>query len=394
MKLGCLRSKQFEDHDLCHVFAYLFGLLEAKNLSVEYRFYKNWKTMFDDLYCEETDMVALLTPLHDQMLAAATYSEIMLIYETFYALESKTQAPSLFDTTMRCALTIAATAASLTVCAGILVFVGSSPVQERAQSVTLSLLAVLLATSVPLANTTRWPRVQSIVYLSWLLAMVPLSQYFRCELTSLVTVGRPASALDTLEELEAALDTGLAAPCVPRESASLDGIMYWDHPTALGKKLRASLKKHRDQLVTASIRSCFDCATKSGSVCFVHRIPSSIVEKLSGQVAAFDENFMTRASSMPLRKSFPLRYALRAFLLKVRESGLLSSPYCKYPAACTRSFRTETAPERKDPPLELRGFFSFYAVLLCGAVGVLAGELFVARFSNIVHCLRRRRLWR
>ncbi|KAL1469013.1 hypothetical protein MTO96_041098 [Rhipicephalus appendiculatus] len=68
--------------------------------------------------------------------------------------------------------------------------------------------------------------------------MVPLSQYFRCELTSLVTVGRPASSLDTLEELEAALDAGAAAPCVPTESATLKSLTHTDQPTTLGKKLQ------------------------------------------------------------------------------------------------------------------------------------------------------------
>ncbi|KAL1472026.1 hypothetical protein MTO96_039590, partial [Rhipicephalus appendiculatus] len=75
--------------------------------------------------------------------------------------------------------------------------------------------------------------------------MLPLSQYFQSELTSLVTVGRPANNLDTLQELEAALDAGVAAPCVPKQTASWDGIMNSNHPTTLGKKLRASVLKNR-----------------------------------------------------------------------------------------------------------------------------------------------------
>ncbi|KAL1432013.1 hypothetical protein MTO96_013683 [Rhipicephalus appendiculatus] len=75
--------------------------------------------------------------------------------------------------------------------------------------------------------------------------MLPLSQYFLGELASLVTGGRPDNNLNTIEELDTAIDTGAAAPCVPKESASLDGIVNMDHLTTLGKKLRASLLKHR-----------------------------------------------------------------------------------------------------------------------------------------------------
>ncbi|KAL1432015.1 hypothetical protein MTO96_013685 [Rhipicephalus appendiculatus] len=94
--------------------------------------------------------------------------------------------------------------------------------------------------------------------------MFPLSQYSEGELTSVVTLVRPANSLDMFQELEAALDAGVSARCVPRHSASLDGILYLDHPTKLGKKLRASLAKHRHQLVTDNLRSYFECELRSG----------------------------------------------------------------------------------------------------------------------------------
>ncbi|KAH7975705.1 hypothetical protein HPB52_004593 [Rhipicephalus sanguineus] len=348
-------------------------LLKVKNVSLEYQFHSNWSTMLYDLYCEHTDMVVLIVPLHENVLAASTYSDIILLPETFYALESNVEVPCLFDTTFRSAVTVTVTAASLAICAGLLVMIGGYPLQERAQTETLFLVAILLATSCPLPNRSRRPRVQHSIYLFWALAMLPLSQYFRCDLTSLVMVGRPSSSLDTLQELEAALDAGATAPCVPRESASWDGILNWDHPTTLGKKLRASLLKHRDKLVTANLLSCFECATRSGSVCYAHRMPSSLIKGMPVRVAAFDENFMTRLCTMPLRKSYPLRDAYRAFLQRVREGGLQSSPYCKHDMACMRYSRVETASEMERPLFELHGFFEFYIILLAGtAVSALA----------------------
>ncbi|KAL1483965.1 hypothetical protein MTO96_032850 [Rhipicephalus appendiculatus] len=236
MKIACLRSKQFENYDICSVYSYLFGILEAKNVSLEYHFHANWSTMFDELYCENTDMVVLINALTSRILAASTYSEIMLLSETFYALDSKIEAPSLFDTTLQYSFTVAVTAASLTLCVGLLVLIGGYPIQERLQTETLLLVALLLTRSTPFPKATRWPRVQNFVYLFWALTMLPLSQYFQGELTSMVTVGRPASSLDTLQELEAALDAGVAAPCVQKESASLDSIMHRDHPTKLGQE--------------------------------------------------------------------------------------------------------------------------------------------------------------
>ncbi|KAL1443828.1 hypothetical protein MTO96_045812 [Rhipicephalus appendiculatus] len=212
MKIGCVGSKQFEEYDLCWSYSYLLGMLQAKNVSLIYRVTSNWSTALLDLHCENTDMTALLYPFNERVLAAVTYSEIQMVSETFYALAGNTQAPSLMETTQRPASTFAAAAASLTICAGLLVIIGGPPLRNRAQSATLFLLAVLLATSTPFPEPRRWPRVQNALCLIWALAMVPLSQYFRCELTSLVTVGLPARDLDTLDELEAAVGRGSHGP--------------------------------------------------------------------------------------------------------------------------------------------------------------------------------------
>ncbi|KAL1468401.1 hypothetical protein MTO96_041505 [Rhipicephalus appendiculatus] len=388
MKIGCLRSKQFPDGDICTLYSYLFDILRTTNISLVYRDYSHLSTLFDDLYCEKIDMVVLIMPVNNIWLAASTYSDIILLSETFYAPENEMEAPSLYDTALRSALAFAVTAASLIICVGLLLLIGGPLVNQRAQTETLFLLALFLARSTPFPNATRWPRVQNIVYLFWALAMLPLSQYFQGELTSLVTVGRPPNNLDTLQELEAALDAGVAAPCVPNRSASWDGIMNRDHTTTLGKKLRASLLENRHKLVTGSnLRSCMKCATRNRSVCYAHRMHSSLLKIFPDPVVAFEENFMTRAYTMPLRKSFPFRDAYRAFLQRVRESGLLSSPDCTATFFCTRSSSKDTTQTEK-PLFELHGFFVFYVMLLAGTVGVLAAEILFARFYKSMFRLR------
>ncbi|KAL1469014.1 hypothetical protein MTO96_041099 [Rhipicephalus appendiculatus] len=147
MKIGCVRSERFKEYDLCSFYSYLFDMLAAKNVSLVYQLASNWTTAVEDLYCENTDMAALRFPFNEYKLAEATYSEIHMVSETFYALSGKIQAPSLSETTLRSASTAAATAASLTICAGLLVYMDGPPLRDRAQSVTLFLFAVLLATS-------------------------------------------------------------------------------------------------------------------------------------------------------------------------------------------------------------------------------------------------------
>ncbi|KAL3184007.1 hypothetical protein MRX96_006322 [Rhipicephalus microplus] len=200
-------------------------MLKAKNVSLVYQSASNWTKAVQDLYCENIDLAALRFPFNDGVLALATYSEMHMVSETFYTLTGEAKAPSLFETTLRSASTIAATAASLTFSSGLIVLMGGPPLCDRAQSATLFLFAVLLATSRPFPKPRRWARSQNVFCIIWTLAMVPLSQYFRCVLTSLLTVGRPASNLDTLEELEDALDAGIVAPCVPILSAPLTTLM-------------------------------------------------------------------------------------------------------------------------------------------------------------------------
>ncbi|KAL1444284.1 hypothetical protein MTO96_007071 [Rhipicephalus appendiculatus] len=141
--------------------------------------------------------------------------------------------------------------------------------------------------------------------------MLPLSQYIQGGLTSMVTVGRPANSLDTLEELEAALDAGAIAPCVQMETASFNILVNSYHSTTLEKKLQESFFEHSDQLLKDSMHSCLDCATKTDGVCYTPRMASPILKEYLVNVIPFDEDFVTRPSSLPIRKTFPLKDALQ-----------------------------------------------------------------------------------
>ncbi|KAL3184006.1 hypothetical protein MRX96_006321 [Rhipicephalus microplus] len=130
---------------------------------------------------------------------------------------------------------------------------------------------------------------------------------------------------------------------------------------------------------------------KADGLCYLPRLPPHL--PVLTHVTAFDENFVTRPASMYIRKTFPLKDAFRAFLQRVREADLLSSPQCKFREICTRFSSAEIASTTEKPVFELRGFLVFYAVLLLGSVGVLFAEVLVAHFSKPSFCRHRRRPW-
>ncbi|KAL1417240.1 hypothetical protein MTO96_027059 [Rhipicephalus appendiculatus] len=275
--------------------------------------------MFYDLYCEDTDMVVLIMPLHENLLAASTYSEVMFVSETFYTLEGKIEAPSIQDTTLRSALTIIVTTASLTLCVGLLLLIGGNRLRERVQTETLFLLALPSCQINAISESEPDGRESRI----FCLLVLGLSNAAAVSVLSRRTDlygdgGVVLPNLWTRSRNWKPLWTPVSRHHASRgNSASLVGIQHWDHPTKLGQKLRASLFKHRDKLLSDSFYSCFECAARSGSVCYGARMPSSLLKGWPHRLAAFDENFMTRAFSMPLRKSFPLRDAYRAFSAEV-----------------------------------------------------------------------------
>ncbi|KAL3243375.1 hypothetical protein MRX96_020588 [Rhipicephalus microplus] len=93
------------------------------------------------------------------------------------------------------------------------------PLVRIADSVTL-LLASVLATSAPLpGNVSRRVIAGVALYYLWFLAILPLSSYFRSELTSKVTIKAPGDRIDTLQKLEDALDRHEVAPCATLNTA-------------------------------------------------------------------------------------------------------------------------------------------------------------------------------
>ncbi|KAL1467398.1 hypothetical protein MTO96_026058 [Rhipicephalus appendiculatus] len=77
---------------------------------------------------------------------------------------------------------------------------------------------------------------------TWIVAIFPLSVYFRGELTSRMALQVPREQMDTLEKLELALDREDIQPCVVRDgcmSAVIAGIVPYRNQTLLAKLQKA-----------------------------------------------------------------------------------------------------------------------------------------------------------
>ncbi|KAL1474508.1 hypothetical protein MTO96_037919 [Rhipicephalus appendiculatus] len=107
-----------------------------------------------------------------------------------------------------------------------------------------------------------------IILTAWMLTILPLSVYFRGELTSRLTVTVPPDQMDTLEKLELALDKGRVQPCVVRDgcmSAVIAGIVPYRNQTLHAKLQKAF--QHQRRRGTAnmfgSMDGCLKCAKEA-----------------------------------------------------------------------------------------------------------------------------------
>ncbi|KAL3198205.1 hypothetical protein MRX96_044501 [Rhipicephalus microplus] len=123
----------------------------------------------------------------------------------------------------------------------------------------------------------------------------PNATYLRSELTSIVTLRRPAESIDTLEELEDALDRGEMAPCATVDSAThqqliIDAQFITQAP--LLRKLRAAYQGHGpEKLKTFRFPDCLACALRHDRVCYAMLEEPCDLRERFPDVREFRQNF-------------------------------------------------------------------------------------------------------
>ncbi|KAL1478531.1 hypothetical protein MTO96_016216 [Rhipicephalus appendiculatus] len=195
---------------------------------------------------------------------------------------------------------------------------------------------------------------------------------FRAELTSIVTLKRPAERIDTLDELEDALDGGGMAPCVYENEATHEQLMADESDAVHGslmRKLRSAFKIFgSEELITGSFSDCLACALRHDRVCYtLFEYPCGLREEVP-EVREFREHFKIILSGLRVRKSRPLYEFLRRFFLAVEEGDFLHST----DAECSYN-GTDAVFE-----LDLSNLFMQHAMLLFASSAVLVVEVSIA----------------
>ncbi|KAL1481320.1 hypothetical protein MTO96_015754 [Rhipicephalus appendiculatus] len=253
----------------------------------------------------------------------------------------------------------------------VLVTEGLRPTVHGATGTVTLLLAAVLATSAtePVTRTRRSRFLVRALFGLWFVSILPLSAYLRSELTSIVTLRRPAERIDTLEELEDALDRGDMAPCASTDSAAYFQLVEDEAYTAqvpLMRKLRAAFERHGpEKLRTLRFPDCLACALRHDRVCYaILEEPCDLRERFP-EVREFRQHFKILVSGLRVRKSLPAYRPLRRFFLAIEEGRLIPplAAECRYDnASVTFQF-------------DLDGLFMQHAVLQVASCVVLVVEV-------------------
>ncbi|KAK8766148.1 hypothetical protein V5799_007073 [Amblyomma americanum] len=385
LKLGCLRvdgKEKLPNHCERRQYKYLIRLLQWKNVSITFENTSSLHGVCVNLIYGSVDVFLLNMAFTGEPDCSVLFANAEVLSETFYAMANGTRVISFLEI-LSCSLPgVALTVSSFIVCVVLLAYANSGLLTLRiflghvAAEATF-LLATLFAQSSPLPQHRRRRNTRRVLYLLLLLGIFPLSVYIRGQLTSWITVTRPADHLDTLDELERALDAGAVAACTARDTPQAAAMVLPDAASSsIMAKLREAFRRHGgSSLVMPTASSCLRCTRRSDRVCFTPVQPACVVNEESPAARPFREHLGTALTGVPLRHGLPLQPALRNLLLRATEGALHTeaAPDCKY--------KQPPAPAKQE--IELLAFFQQYYALLAFAVLVFFAECVVGWYLKV-----------
>ncbi|KAL1486771.1 hypothetical protein MTO96_008755 [Rhipicephalus appendiculatus] len=217
--VGCLvgtfygGGKDSCDH---HGISFILECLRQINVSLNVQLIATFGGVYVETVYDHWDVMFASSRLNAESVLDADIPDTEIIQETFFSRINDDRVVMLSEVVYDSWPIFASTIALLLVVALVLSAIEDRrlpPIQKIAESVTL-LLASILATSAPFpSNVSRRAIARVALHFPWFLAILPLSSYFRSELTSKITVKAPGDRIDTLQKLEDALDRHEVAPC-------------------------------------------------------------------------------------------------------------------------------------------------------------------------------------
>ncbi|KAL1481314.1 hypothetical protein MTO96_015749 [Rhipicephalus appendiculatus] len=298
---------------------FILECLNQANVSVNVQHLGMFGSVRGKTRYDNWDVLFLSTRLNADIVLDADIPNFEMIQETFYSRlnddrvvtlsEVVNDSWPLFASTFVLLLAVALVLAKMEDCQ-------LPPLQRIADSVTL-LLACVLATSAPLpGNVSRRAIAGVALYYLWFLAILPLSSYFRSELTSKVTVKAPGDRIDTLQKLEDALDRHEVAPCATLNTAMEEELNRSTAPAgSLMSKLQTAFKRHdAKELVRCDIIDCLRCAMRRDRICYDTLAHPCKSRYRVQEVRVFKEHYRPHLSGFQMYKGLALYRPLRKVL--------------------------------------------------------------------------------
>ncbi|KAL1472816.1 hypothetical protein MTO96_022721 [Rhipicephalus appendiculatus] len=322
---------------------YLRLFLTQKNVSLIYAHYVNVYNATSFMIGGQADLLLSPTNLDSIVVDVFSFADTNLHHDTFYALANDTRSVSVFAVLSDSTWGVALTLLSLLMC-------------------TLTLTSLNSAGNIKafLQSTTR--------------------ETLFLQMTALVTATKPADHLDTLEELEDAVDAGRVAPVVAQNTWTYANLKAGaDHPYSLLRKLSAVYKQHLgEQLLVPTPADCILTAGRRDRVCYSHVLPRCALQGFAPGIEPFQEPIMMMPDGIPLRHGFAYLPALRKLFLAVREGSLIRD----VDVTC------ETNPSTSNElSVELGEFMKHYIFLQLVAVVVFTAECLTGLFLKVRHAL-------
>ncbi|KAH9379354.1 hypothetical protein HPB48_013211 [Haemaphysalis longicornis] len=322
---------------------YFQSILEAlrhSNATIIFKTFGNWKVAHKEMRCGRADI--LWRPQAVAQFPGISFPAVLLYArEAFYAysgvgerwassfmvFEQSQVALALLLTSGVAVWLVLSVAGSIASGTTLNWHVNWHAILDSATLTVSSLLSVSVSTIFDEARSRSRSlgATTTILLAIWLLGTIPLLVYFRALLTSRLSLSVPPNPVDTLEELEAHLDSGEVQPCVVKGNAmhfrftsneSLDPGIY--------QKLRTTYNSspRKEGLTFDNFESCWNhCATKPGFVC-IHFSSNELVAHYRPEIPASREHFGLHLTSVPVRKDFPQMRALRNLMNRMSETGL------------------------------------------------------------------------
>ncbi|KAL3243369.1 hypothetical protein MRX96_020582 [Rhipicephalus microplus] len=337
LTVACLKGYFYgHNQDSCyHPLAWdIFELLKKNcNVSIDFVKLSSGREMLFGTISHKWDVAYVIALLYNVDVLVFDIPFIVIDHETFFSRKSAHRTVALSEVGRECWRLAVATMTILLLVTftQVLVTEGRHPTVRGTTNTLTLLLAAVLATSAtePVIRRRRCGFFSRALIGLWFVFILPLSAYLRSELTSIVTLRRPAESIDTLEKLEDALDRGEMAPCATVDSATHQQLIIDEQFITQGpllRKLRAAYQgQGPEKLKTFRFPDCLACALRHDRVCYAMLEEPCDLRERFPDVREFRQHFKILVSGLRVRKFLPAYRPLRRFFLAIQE-GILIPP--------------------------------------------------------------------